>query len=258
MKSADQSQVDQLDRALSSWSQTRLLATARVRLDCLVCADHVEQRMDDGRATSRFHNILDIQGCLRWGKEYYVKVLVDADDWNRRLALRNDGDPLPELTVPVDYQLKAYSHRHLLEAAQPTLKGTNRWWVVEVYRKGEIDPRGDRSLTETDGASHDEALLRTFRERRLNEGPEPDGVIYYRIRFYQGKLGGHQDQNAERDAWVALLNTPGSRKKYYLERFLQHPHFPQALDRLIAVRGLAAKMKIGNLNNLINLRCDEV
>ncbi|CRG92893.1 Pc21g00220 [Talaromyces islandicus] len=243
MKPADQSQVDQWDRSLSICSRTRFLATARVRLDCLVVADHVEQRMDDGRALSRWNNIIKAQGCLRLAKDYYVKVLVDAVDWNHRLALRSDGDQLPELVVPIDYQLIAQNHRHLLQAAQATLQGTARWWVVEIYLQ--------------DDTGRDDALVRTFRECQLNEGLESDGVIYRRIRFYQGRLGGGKDENAERDAWAALLHKPRSRKKYYLERFLRNERLPPAVDHLMAAPGLAAGMKIGRLNELISLRCDE-
>jgi hypothetical protein len=86
----------------------------------------------------------------------------------------------------------------------------------------------------------------------------PDGLIYFRIRDYQGHLGREPDQDAEADAWATLLAQSGRRKPDYLKRFLEHKSFPPAFDRLLPIPGLTADFSIGNLQRLMNLHCDEV
>lgn len=100
--------------------------------------------------------------------------------------------------------------------------------------------------------------IRTFRERCANDGPPADGLVYYGIRYYQGFLGGYRNEVAEKDAWALLLHRPRSRKADYLTQLLKHGSFPQAFDALMAIRGLAADLSIGNMHSMIALRCDEV
>ena len=101
-------------------------------------------------------------------------------------------------------------------------------------------------------------LVQSLQEQFRNERRPPDGLIYPKLRLYEGEL----DQPADRDAankwWAILQNHPATKKHKYLRAFFRHGSFPQAFDTLLPIPGLWAGMQIGVLHTLVSLRCDEV
>lgn len=101
-------------------------------------------------------------------------------------------------------------------------------------------------------------LARDLREQYPNVRKPPDGLIYQKIRYYQGHLDGPRDGDAEQHWWAILESQPRSKKSKYLQQFLKHSTLPQAFDGLLTIPGLWAGMQFGTLHKLIALRCDEV
>ena len=101
-------------------------------------------------------------------------------------------------------------------------------------------------------------LVRFLRERIPIDRQPRDGLIYQKIRYYQGHLGGFPDKAAEDAWWVILQHSPTTRKPQYLRALFHHGSFPQAFDALLPIPGLWESMHIGDLHTLIALRCDEV
>lgn len=137
MISSRQHAVDTAQQQLVSYCDSQLQATARVRLDCLTFPDDIPQRIDDGRNTLRLQQVITIQGCLRLNSQYRVKVHVDAADWEQRLSLQSQAEHLPELYVPLDYQLIGHNNYSIIAAAKTLLANPHRWWVVDIYLTSE-------------------------------------------------------------------------------------------------------------------------
>lgn len=103
-----------------------------------------------------------------------------------------------------------------------------------------------------------EEFIRSLRERFPNDKRPPDGLIYERIRYYEGYLDGPVNRIAANHWWAALERVPGSKKGKYLRAFLKHPTLPQAFDELLPIAGIWEGMRIGLLHKLVSMRCDEV
>ena len=106
-----------------------------------------------------------------------------------------------------------------------------------------------------------EKIAQLLQERIPNDNRPPDGLIYERIRYYEGYLGGPIDEMAAKDWWAILERAPGkkkSRKASYLRSFLKNRNLPAKLDALIPISGIWEGMSIGSLHKLIWMRCDEV
>ncbi|OJZ80417.1 hypothetical protein ASPFODRAFT_174569 [Aspergillus luchuensis CBS 106.47] len=250
MRPTHQARIETEEKALEAYRQERYQGSARVRLDCLTFENGFGRLMDDGRNALRMEQILEIQGCLRINREYHVPVLVQATDWGSHIRLLPcDTEPFPELIVPLNMSLRALGHENVIAAARKRLYGENRWWVVDVYVEDPNEQPQRQTLH-----SH---LVRSLREHFPNQRRPPDGLIYERIRFYQGKLGHPPDENAEAVWWAILRHDPKSKKHVYLRAFLQHPSFPPAFDALLLIPGLWAKMQLGVLHTMVSLRCDE-
>ncbi|KAL7649375.1 hypothetical protein ACMYSQ_012216 [Aspergillus niger] len=250
MRPTHQARIETEEKALEAYRQERYQGSARVRLDCLTFENGFGRLMDDGRNALRMEQILEIQGCLRINREYHVPVLVQATDWGSHIRLLPcDTEPFPELIVPLNMSLRALGHENVIAAARKKLYGENRWWVVDVYVEDPNEQPQRQTLN-----YH---LVRSLREHFPNQRRPPDGLIYERIRFYQGKLGHPPDENAEAVWWAVLRHDPKSKKHVYLRAFLQHPSFPPAFDALLLIPGLWAKMQLGVLHTMVSLRCDE-
>ncbi|KAL3468695.1 hypothetical protein BJX99DRAFT_265928, partial [Aspergillus californicus] len=258
MQSSFQSRVEREEQSLEAYREERCKGSARVRLDCLSFDNGFSHLINDGRNSIRLERILEIQGCLRINRDYHVPVLVNAADWGHRIRFSETGNGrLPELVVPLDTVLRAMNHESLISAARKWLSPQNRWWVVDVYvedqgpenEETDVDHLGRRQL----GAR----LVRSLQEQFRNERQPPDGLIYQKLRLYEGAL----DQPANRDAankwWAILQNNPATKKHKYLRAFFRHGSFPQAFDALLPIPGLWAGMQIGVLHTLVSLRCDE-
>ncbi|KAL7649007.1 hypothetical protein ACMYSQ_012585 [Aspergillus niger] len=250
MRPTHQARIESEEKALEAYRQERYQGSARVRLDCLTFENGFGRLMDDGQNALRLEQILEIQGCLRINRDYHVPVLVRATDWGSHIRLLpGEAEPFPELIVPLNMSLRALGHENVIAAARKKLYGENRWWVVDVYVEDPNEQPHRQSL-------HSQ-LVRSLREHFPNQRRPPDGLIYERIRFYQGYLGHPPDEQAEALWWAVLRHDPKSKKHIYLRAFLQHPSFPAAFDALLLIPGLWAKMQLGVLHTMVSLRCDE-
>ncbi|KAH8434449.1 uncharacterized protein LDX57_012096 [Aspergillus melleus] len=206
--------------------------------------------MDDGRNTVRLERILELQGCLRINRDYHVPVLVDAADWGRSIKMHDSEDELlPELAVPLNMSLRAQGHESIVAAARKMLSGPSRWWVVDVYVEDPGQPTIEPWLH-----TH---LVRSLREHFPNERQPPHGLIYQRLRLYEGHLGSPRDEHAAAAWWAILQHDPRSRKHRYVAAFFKHPTLPRAFDALLPIPGLWACMYLGVLHTMVSLHCDE-
>jgi hypothetical protein len=101
-------------------------------------------------------------------------------------------------------------------------------------------------------------FIRSLQERFPNDHRPSDGLIYQRIRYYEGHLDGPLNTNAANQWWATLERVSGSKKSKYLRAFLKHPTLPQAFDELLSIAGIWEGMKIGVLHKLVAMRSDEV
>lgn len=110
-----------------------------------------------------------------------------------------------------------------------------------------------------EGTNHvQEKFIRSLREQFSNDNRPPDGLIYQRIRYYEGYLDAPANKIAANDWWAKLESVPRSKKGKYLRAFFKHPTLPEKLDQLFAVPGIWEGMQIGLLHKIIAMRCDEV
>ena len=114
------------------------------------------------------------------------------------------------------------------------------------------------SLAEDRGQSDHQNFVRSLREHFSNDRRPSDGLIYERIRRYEGFLGDPIDRLAANNWWAMLEAKPGSKKGSYLRAFFKHPTLPRKLDSLLLIEGIWEGMKIGLLHKVVAMRCDEV
>ncbi|KAJ5449525.1 uncharacterized protein N7458_005974 [Penicillium daleae] len=207
--------------------------------------------MDNGQNTSRIKRCMKIQGCWRLMQNNHLPVILPKANWNTRVRLRSRDGINFWLDVDPDYQLRAQDHESLIRAALGKLSIHNQWWIADVYVVEEDDDHDTNPDTV-------KRFFRSLNERFPNDRRPPDGLIYERIRYYEGYLDGPIDEWAAKDWWAMLETTPGSKKGKYLRAFLKHPQFPQKLDSLLVIPGLWGGMRIGLLHKLLTMHCDEV
>ncbi|KAI1829150.1 hypothetical protein CBS147337_10042 [Penicillium roqueforti] len=244
-----QAQVEALEDELFTYRQRQFKLAARVHLSHLTFEDGFRERMNDRQNVRRLERIMEIQGCQRLMKDCHVPVLVPAADWGRRVRQRPGDDLIPSLDVDFDYRLRAQDHENLIAAARKILGPTSQWWIVDVYLTEQDESR--------DGRTMQEKLVRALKERFPNDNRPPDGLIYERIRHYEGLPDGVSNRMAANNWWAALETVPRSKKRKYLRLFLKHPTLPQKLDSLLIITGLWEDMRIGLLHKVVAMRCDE-
>ncbi|KAJ6056975.1 uncharacterized protein N7446_007873 [Penicillium canescens] len=246
-----QSQVEAAERELYTNCKARFQESACVDIDCLTFEKGFRRQMNDRQNITRLRRIIKTQGCRRLPPEYHVPVLIDPNDWQNRVRLRRTEDSLPQLDVDIGYQLRAQDHENLITAARKSLGPGNRWWVVDVYVSEQTG-----NGTNSDALLQDN-FIRSLRERFPNDRRPADGLIYQRIRYYEGHLGSPRNSLAASDWWAVLERVSGSKKGRYLKSFLKHPRLPDAFDKLLPIEGLWEGMRIGLLHKLKAMRCDE-
>lgn len=101
-------------------------------------------------------------------------------------------------------------------------------------------------------------FVRSLQERFPNDHRPPDGLIYQRIRYYEGYMDGPINRTAANHWWAVLERAPRSKKGKYLRTFFKHPTLPEAFDELLPIAGIWEGMRIGLLHKLVAMRCDEV
>ncbi|CAG8401262.1 unnamed protein product [Penicillium salamii] len=233
-----QAQVEVAERDLFTNKNARFRGSACVDIDRLKFERSFRRQMNDGQNIYRLRQIIKTQGCRRLPSEYHVPVLIEACDWEERVRLRRTEDSLPQLDVDIGYQLRAQDHENLITAARKTLRPGNRCGI-----------NSDSWLQDN--------FLRSLQERFPNDRRPADGLIYQRIRYYEGHLGSPRNDLAASDWWAVLERVSGSKKGRYLKSFLKHPRFPDAFDQLLPIEGLWEGMSIGVLHKLKAMRCDE-
>ncbi|KAJ5642610.1 hypothetical protein N7490_006610 [Penicillium lividum] len=245
----NQAQVEALEDELFTYRQRHFKVTARVHLSHLTFENGFRERMNDRQNVRRLERIMEIQGCQRLMKDCHVPVLVPAADWGRRVRQRPGDDLIPSLDVDFDYHLRAQDHENLIAAARKILGPTSQWWIVDFYVTKQDESRDGRNMRDK--------LVRALKERFPNDNRPPDGLIYERIRYYEGLPDGISNRMAANNWWAALETAPRSKKRKYLRLFLKHPTLPQKLDSLLDIVGLWEGMRIGLLHKVIAMRCDE-
>ncbi|EAU30126.1 predicted protein [Aspergillus terreus NIH2624] len=236
-----QSRVEREEQLLEAYRKERYQGSARVLLDYLSFDHGFSHCMGDGRNSIRLERILEIQGCLRINRDYHVPVLVSAADWGRRVRFNEtDSGPFRALDVPLDTVLRAVKHESLISAARKWLSPPNRWWVVDVYVEAPGPEHGGAEADQPAPGQLQARLVQSLQEQFRNERQPPDGLIYYKIRLYEGALDQPADQAAANKWWAILQNNPATKKHKYLRAFLRHGSFPQAFDALLPVPGLWA------------------
>ncbi|KAF9890701.1 hypothetical protein FE257_005567 [Aspergillus nanangensis] len=100
-------------------------------------------------------------------------------------------------------------------------------------------------------------LVRSLQEHFSNERQPPDGLIYQRLRLYEGKLGPPPDKDAAAAWWAILRHNPKSKKYRYVAAFFKHDNLPQTFNALLLIPGLWASMYLGVLHTMLALHCDE-
>ena len=285
MARLSQDQVDKRQRDLYRLEQKHFRITARVDISRLVFEKNFRRLMDGHGNTRQLERILTVEGCQRLRKDCHVPVLVSIQDWERHIRIKASTGNFPTLEVDLDCELHAQDHENLITAARKTLALNNQWWIVDVYVTGGKLYATHSSLIlwfhnrtynagwvfnmttengdDEDGEDGDDQgkIAQLLQERIPNDNRPPDGLIYERIRYYEGYLGGPIDEMAAKDWWAILERAPGkkkSRKASYLRSFFKNHNLPAKLDALIPISGIWEGMSIGSLHKLIWMRCDEV
>ncbi|KXG52619.1 uncharacterized protein PGRI_095690 [Penicillium griseofulvum] len=242
-----QAQVEEAEYKVFTYREEHFKMAARVDISRLVFDKNFKRQMSNRQNIARLERILDTQGCQRLMEECHVPVLIPESDWQRRVRPRLVDGQFHQLDVDIDYQLRGQDHENLIIAARKKLSSSNSWWIVDVYVTGQT--AGEEPLQEE--------FVRSLQERFPNDQRPPDGLIYERIRYYEGYLDGPVNRIAANHWWAALERVPGSKKGKYLRAFLKHPTLPQAFDELLPIAGIWEGMRIGLLHKLVSMRCDE-
>ncbi|CAG8890305.1 unnamed protein product [Penicillium salamii] len=185
--------------------------------------------MSNRQNIDRLERIMNTQGCHRLMEECHVPVPVSARDWGSRVRPWTQDGQFQQLDVDIDYELRGLDHESLIIAARNRLRPSSQWWIVDVYV---TEPMASEQPLEKE-------FIRSLQERFPNDHRPSDGLIYQRIRYYEGYLDDPINTNAANNA------------------FLKHPTLPQAFDELLSIAGIWEGMKIGVLHKLVAMRCDE-
>ncbi|CAG8236717.1 unnamed protein product [Penicillium salamii] len=242
-----QAQVEKDESKLFAYREEHFKMAARVDISRLVFDKNFKRQMSNRQNIDRLERIMSTQGCHRLMEECHVPVLVSARDWGSRVRPRTADGQFQQLDVDIDYELRGLDHESLIIAARNRLRPSNQWWIVDVYV---TEPMGSEQPLEKE-------FIRSLQERFPNDHRPSDGLIYQRIRYYEGYLDGPINTNAANQWWATLERVSGSKKSKYLRAFLKHPTLPQAFDELLPIAGIWEGMKIGVLHKLVAMRCDE-
>ncbi|KAJ5861960.1 hypothetical protein N7455_006028 [Penicillium solitum] len=247
MPGLTQRQVEDEEGKLFAYRERRFEMTARVDISRIKFDKTFKRQMDDRQNILRLERIMDTQGCQRLMKECHVPVLVLRADWEHRVRPRIIDGQLHQLDVDIDYRLRGQDHENLITAARNKLGPGNQWWMVDVYVTEQIP---SEELLQKE-------FVRSLQERFPNDHRPPDGLIYQRIRYYEGYMDGPINRAAANHWWAILERAPRSKKGKYLRTFFKHPTLPEAFDELLPIAGIWEGMRIGLLHKLVAMRCDE-
>jgi hypothetical protein len=139
---------------------------------------------------------------------------------------------------------------HRIEAAKTFLDDNDQWWVVRLFTKGKCCnalrlPGAMLTRTETPIS-----VLSRIVELYSNEQRPSDGEIFRKIRLYHRE----NDVLSENQWWACLDNS----KLRNLRQLLKNGPLTSAFDSLMDMPGLWTNVRLGALNRLLALKCDEV
>ncbi|KAJ5160977.1 uncharacterized protein N7482_007981 [Penicillium canariense] len=246
----NQFEVERQERELFNHKQLLFKGSARVDMSRLYFTRTTKRQMDDGQNVKRLRDIMGLQGCQRLMNDCHVPVLIPAVDWQHRVRLRDTNEAIPDLDVDINHYVHAQSHESLITAARERLGPNSQWWIADIYVVKEED--------ETKPVQ--KSLVRSLQEHFTNENSPSDGLVYQRIRYYEGKLDASPNPLAANHWWSMLevFSRRGrSKKGKYLKSFFKHPTLPQKLDTLLVIPGIWEGLHIGLLHKVTAMKCDE-
>jgi len=93
-------------------------------------------------------------------------------------------------------------------------------------------------------------------EEYFAEHPPDDGVVYSKIRMYQG-FQGIADPFLEQ-RWLAVLGYYSKRKRDNLKKIIDDPDYRAAFDIQLYIPGLSHGMELGVIHKISTMRFDDV
>ncbi|KAI9727190.1 MAG: hypothetical protein M1834_008498 [Cirrosporium novae-zelandiae] len=219
--------------------QSCFRGTARIDLQHLQFKRLVREL--DYANISRLINVFKSeQGCNRLEPEHHVPALINDEDLNLVLQKSNVSPtdllkPQTEpyyLAIPNWMKLSCLHGRHRIYAARTFLRPGDQWWTVDLYTSDISD-----------------AVQTQICEEYANSKAFSDGDIYQKLRYYDrhGNKWGIKK-------WKARL----SAKKLSNYRQLKKNHqLIQTFDALLPFYGLWPALKLGTLNRILPLHCQE-
>ncbi|KAK3305097.1 uncharacterized protein B0T15DRAFT_554948 [Chaetomium strumarium] len=232
------------ERRVAVERSTKYWGTVSVDIDILEFPNEEEEENID-KLVELFQN--DYRGL---NPRYRIPAKIDKHQLDAALALsgltfqklKEAPDRIrgyPELKFPAGFRLKCCQGLHRSRAAARILPPGERCWSIDLY-DSDIDPDLDAELREGYSA-----------EKEPN-----DGVVYYRIRTYQGHHGPANPFLESR--WWALLKYNSKQKKKNLKGILDDPYYKAAFDIQMDILALGDGMELGVIHKMFTMRCDEL
>jgi len=200
------------------------------------------------------------KGCYRLNPSHYIPAIVNNDDLNYILGvlalsseqlLAKEKPPSPLLRQ--GFRIQCLQGCHRVAAAKEALPPSERWWTVSLYSAGKAESSVHRPDL-TDNALGAGPELRTaLAEEYSSLISYSDSEIYTMICFCN-KLTGKLALDASERWWSHL--TPNKRRD--LGGFFKHRELAADFEELLDLPGLWWGDWIGNLHEIIGMRCDEV
>ncbi|CAI6337035.1 unnamed protein product [Periconia digitata] len=230
------------DEKLAKIQANYYCGLARVHLRSLDFSHNLTQqkhREISKKNVDRLRNIFSRNGCLRLQEENFINATVDAESLGDAMAnAKITQASLLQLRAGSDLPLLSFRHlqclsgAHRIEAAKEFLDGNDQWWVVRLFSNNTPQP-----------------ILSRVIELYSNEQKPSDGDIFRKIRLYHRE----RDTTSENLWWSYLDHS----KPKDLSQLLNKESMASAFDSLIEIPGLWAGVRLGTLQRLLALKCDE-
>ncbi|OCK76193.1 hypothetical protein K432DRAFT_463895, partial [Lepidopterella palustris CBS 459.81] len=183
------------------------------------------------------------KGCYRLRPSHHIPAIVDHNDLSYILGvLELSLEELLARKTPLrpvlrqGYHLQCLKGCDYIAAAKEVLPPSERWWTVDLY-------------SEDAGPELRTALIEEYSDPIRYS----DSEIYTMIHFCKHQGRGKRGLAAEERWWSHL----SPNKRTDLERFLKRKELAAAFEELLVLPGLWWGNWIGNLHNILAMRCDE-
>ncbi|KAJ5766704.1 uncharacterized protein N7511_004320 [Penicillium nucicola] len=256
-----QNEIEKIECELAIYRKSCSQGAAVVRLSDLKCDTDFSRHITNHRNVDRLEKIFDYQGFLRLQEKYHIPVMIDTSDWQERVKWEESATlapqaQLPQLQVDDGYRFFVLDHEDVIAAAKKRFKELDvedPWCVVDIYVTNARDACNQR-----------EELIRSLQESYSNDHFPSDGLIYRKIRHYQGYPNvATANTVAENYWWAVLESSPGSKKGgrskkgAYLRSLLDNENLRESFDDLLPINGLWDGMNIGVLHKLMAMKTEE-